>query len=73
MGGRLGYRGFMVEARDVFGHQRQIEVGAGSNPQLELALLNSATRPLDGGVKRYIRDFLAIRVRRGRVSGKRTI
>ncbi|XP_052767962.1 uncharacterized protein LOC128208439 [Mya arenaria] len=62
MAERLGYRGFTVEVRNVFGQRVYRTVGAGTNPELELVLLNSSPTPLEGAVRRHVTDFLRRRV-----------
>ncbi|KAH3779927.1 hypothetical protein DPMN_157736 [Dreissena polymorpha] len=61
---KLGYRGFVIEARDALGNRRKTTVGAGSSPALEMLLLNSSPYPLEGAVKQTVMDAIRRTVRK---------
>lgn len=65
MGERLGYRGFLVEMRNIFGQRAYKTIGAGTYPRMEYLLLNSAPF-LEPGIRRHVMNELLERVRRQR-------
>ncbi|XP_053402563.1 uncharacterized protein LOC123539710 [Mercenaria mercenaria] len=56
MSEKLGYSGFVVEMKNPFGQRVFKTVGAGTNPRLELLLLNSSPYPIERSVRRHVID-----------------
>ena len=70
MGENLGYGGFIVEMKNPFGQRVFKTVGAGTNPRLEMMLLNSSPLPLETSVRRHVIDSVRRMVRDRRKSSK---
>jgi hypothetical protein len=70
MGEKLGYGGFIVEMKNPMGQRVYKTVGAGTNPRLELMLLNSSPFPLERSVRRHVIDTVRRMVRERRKSLK---
>ncbi|KAL4238315.1 hypothetical protein ACF0H5_003027 [Mactra antiquata] len=51
---RLGYRGFEIEMRNMFGQRISRTIGAGTNPRLELMLLRTSPRGISRSVRRNV-------------------
>lgn len=56
MGDQLGYNGFAVEMTNPFGQRMRKTIGAGTNPRLEVLLLNSSPYPIERSVRRSVID-----------------